>query len=134
MLSVFGSALAAATVLPMSSEAVLLLAQHQRPDLLWPLWAVASVGNTLGSVISVVMGRWGRRLLTSAWAWRWLHRLQRLGPPLLVMAWVPVIGDGLCIAAGILRMAWGPVVFWLALGKSLRYLVLMAVSGAVMAV
>jgi membrane protein YqaA with SNARE-associated domain len=39
------------------------------------------------------------------------------------MAWAPLVGDGLCVAAGWLRLAWLPCLFYMAVGKAARYLV-----------
>ena len=43
---------------------------------------------------------------------------------MLLLSWVPLLGDALCVAAGWLRLAWWPCVLWLTLGKTLRYLLL----------
>jgi membrane protein YqaA with SNARE-associated domain len=52
-----------------------------------------------------------------AWVRRW-------GSPVLLLSWVPVIGDALCVAAGWLRLnIWWSVLF-MALGKFGRYYIL----------
>lgn len=50
--------------------------------------------------------------------------VQHWGAPVLILAWLPLIGDLLCVAAGWLRLPWLPCTLWLALGKGLRYLAL----------
>ena len=52
----FISALGAATILPFSSEATLLIMLHQSLDV-YGLWLVATLGNTLGAIINWVLGR-----------------------------------------------------------------------------
>lgn len=125
----FLSAFASSTLLPGGSEAVLLLLAQQggadRPLLL----AVATLGNTLGGMSSWAIGRF------IAWRWparplkenqrRALARVQRWGAPALLLSWVPVIGDPLCLAAGWLRIHWLPSLLFIAAGKAGRYAVLL---------
>ena len=47
--------------------------------------------------------------------------LQRWGSVALLLSWVPVIGDALCAAAGVLRLNWAACLLWMAVGKGLRY-------------
>ena len=49
---------------------------------------------------------------------RWLTRW---GSPLLLLSWVPFVGDLLCVAAGWLRLHWLPCGLFMALGKFVRY-------------
>lgn len=44
----------------------------------------------------------------------------------MALAWVPLVGDMLPLAAGWLRMGFWPVLFWTALGKTIRYAVFAA--------
>ena len=57
-----------------------------------------------------------------------LVRLQRWGSPALLFAWLPVVGDPLCVAAGWLRQGWLPVTLFIALGKGARYLAVVALA------
>ncbi|WP_150611486.1 YqaA family protein [Pandoraea terrigena] len=51
------------------------------------------------------------------------HRwMRRFGPPLLLLSWLPVVGDPLCTLAGWLRLSWRECLFYIAIGKSLRYI------------
>ena len=54
-------------------------------------------------------------------AFQWL---QRLGPIACLGAWLPIMGDPLCVVAGYLRLSFWPCVFYMAVGKALRYGVL----------
>lgn len=101
-------ALAAATVLPMQSEAVLagLLIADYSPCL---LIAVASIGNVLGSVVNWLLGRGIEGFRHRRWlpasnaglerAQRWYHRY---GKWTLLLSWVPIVGDPLTVA-GVMR-------------------------------
>jgi membrane protein YqaA with SNARE-associated domain len=50
-----------------------------------------------------------------------LALLQRYGSPALLLAWVPLIGDPLCVAAGWLRMNAAAATIFIAAGKLARY-------------
>jgi len=149
----FISSLLAATLLPGGSEAVLFGILKLHPDLLWPALLVGTLGNTLGGMISFGMGwllpqsqqlkhveevrlRHGGAKHSGAGAAarhptrqdeafaRNLARVQKYGTPALLLAWVPLIGDALCVAAGWLRLnPWQAALFML-LGKFARYLVI----------
>jgi membrane protein YqaA with SNARE-associated domain len=105
----FISALAASTILPMSSEVVLgALAVSGAADV-WLLLAVATAGNTLGAVVN-----WGIGRYASTWRTRlhWLEEAKferacrwfnRWGIWCLLLSWLPVVGDPLTVVAGVLR-------------------------------
>lgn len=122
----FASAFLSATLLPGGSEAVLAyLAQmeHYNPS---ALLAVASAGNTLGGMSSWVIGR----LLPAGRLQRPdLHpavdRIRRYGSPVLLLSWMPVVGDPLCVAAGWLRVSWYRALLFIAAGKVARYAVVL---------
>ncbi|MEM1249185.1 MAG: YqaA family protein [Acidobacteriota bacterium] len=133
----FVSAFLAGTVLAFGSEAVLvaLLIVGVSPV---PTVAVATSGNVLGALSVVALGRLVARgkPLERPWLRRWAERarpedperlerarqrLERWGPRSLLLSWVPVIGDALVFAAGILRLGLGWVLLYLVLGKFLRY-------------
>jgi membrane protein YqaA with SNARE-associated domain len=125
--SLFASAFLSATLLPGSSEALLLFRISDGGA--WSsLVLVATAGNLLGSLLTYGMGRVGNTALHSrllridendirraeAWFRRW-------GRPGLLLAWLPVIGDPLCLVAGLMRV--GPLFFivLVGVGKLARY-------------
>ncbi len=121
----------AATLLPLGSEPVLLALLAFHPDLVWPALLTASVGNTFGGVIGWWMGWGAERWLTQHLNQdqvnthrRALNWLQHLGPKACLGAWLPIIGDPLCVVAGYLRLPFWPCVVYMAIGKTLRYVVL----------
>ena len=94
------------------------------------LWFVATAGNTLGGLINWGVGRWLAWRFPDKWPNRsehiWaLERIRRHGSPLLVLSWLPVVGDPLCLAAGWTRIAALPAALFIALGKGLRYALLL---------
>jgi len=127
----FLTALIAATVLPMQSEAVLvglLLAGQQPP---WLLVLVATVGNVLGSVVNWWLGRGIERFRDRRWfpaspdamarAERWYRRRGRWS---LLLSWVPVIGDPLTVVAGVMREPFPTFLLLVTVAKAGRYIVL----------
>ena len=54
-----------------------------------------------------------------------MSRLQHWGSPLLLLSWLPVIGDPLCVAAGWLRLHWLLSLVMIGVGKTARYAVLL---------
>jgi membrane protein YqaA with SNARE-associated domain len=128
----FLSAFISSTLLPGGSEVVLvLIAADSGADKL-VLLAVATLGNTLGGMSSWALGRviaWrfpARRF--AAKEQRAIARLQHWGSPVLLLSWLPVVGDPLCLAAGWLRIHWLPSLVFIAAGKAARYAVLLLLS------
>lgn len=127
----FLSSFLAATLFPAQSELTLagLLAVSSAPPAL--LVAVATLGNTLGSLVNWLLGRWAHRLSGRRWfplkgealrrAEGWYHRYGRWS---LLLSWAPVIGDPLTLAAGLLREPLLPFVLLVGLAKLGRYLVI----------
>ncbi|MCL1939470.1 MAG: DedA family protein [Desulfovibrionaceae bacterium] len=127
----FLTAFIAATLLPAQSELVLsgLLLSGKQPA--WALIAVASVGNTLGSAVNWLMGRYVHHFIDRRWfpvkreslakAEGWYHKYGRWS---LFLSWAPVIGGPLTLAAGLLREPFWSFVLLVALAKTVRYLVM----------
>ncbi|NJA88311.1 DedA family protein [Rhodocyclus tenuis] len=116
----FAASFLGATLLPGGSEAVLFAVLRHYPEQFWSALLLATLGNTLGGMTSWACGRWlpkWQRLETLPQ----LERLRRWGSPVLLLAWAPLIGDALCVAAGWLRLEWRQCLLWIALGKALRY-------------
>jgi membrane protein YqaA with SNARE-associated domain len=118
----FVSSFLAATLLPGGSEVVLFALLKLHPEQAVPAFLLATLGNTLGGMTTYGMAR----LLPERIVPRKSAVVARLGAPILLLAWAPIVGDALCAAAGWLRLPWLPCALWMALGKGLRYGVVMA--------
>lgn len=116
----FVSSFLAATLLPGGSEGVLFGILKLNPGLLWPALALATLGNTLGGMSSYLLGR----ILPERNPTKWLVFVHRYGSPAMLLAWAPLIGDALCVAAGWLRLNAVYVALFMAVGKLARYLVI----------
>ena len=133
--SLFLIAFLAATVLPAQSELGLaaLVVSGSYPPLL--LITAASVGNTLGSVVNWLLGRGIERYSDRPWfpvkqerlarASRWYHRYGRWS---LLLSWMPIVGDPLTLAAGVLREPFSSFFFLVAIAKTTRYIVIAMIA------
>ncbi|HYD98238.1 MAG TPA: YqaA family protein [Alphaproteobacteria bacterium] len=130
----FLAAFLAATVLPGSSEAAFLALQAEGLPV-GALVAVATLGNTLGSAVTWALGRFALRWSDRRWFPAGPARLAqgrawfaRWGRWTLLLSWLPVVGDALCLAAGAARMPLPPFLLLVGLGKALRYALLGALG------
>lgn len=155
--AIFIVSLVSATLLPLGSEPVVFAYVKNVPDMFWPAILAATLGNTLGGVITYYMGlgaekafeRWKEKhahaatehgqealhrskpagplqMIGGRWHLhisKWVHRM---GPSALFFAWLPVVGDPLCAVAGWLKLPFWPSVFYMAVGKFLRYVAMTA--------
>lgn len=131
-LLVFGSSLLAATIAPFYSEVVLAAVLTRQPDAALLLWALASIGNTLGSMVNWWLGKYLLHYRHKRWfpvndkqldrAQRWF---QRFGVWSLLLAWAPVGGDALTFIAGIMRVPLALFTLLVFIGKALRYAVVL---------
>jgi len=126
---VFSSGLLSSTLLPGNSEIVFAASLLQAPDQLWVLLLAVTLGNTIGGMISWGMGRlvalrYPLRVSGQAKAQRAQRLIQRWGAPALLLSWLPIIGDPLCVAAGWLKTNPWLSLFYISVGKFLRYAIL----------
>jgi membrane protein YqaA with SNARE-associated domain len=119
--SLFVSSFLAATLLPGGSELVLVGVLKLHPQLYWQALILGTVGNTLGGLTSYAIGRIFPKPDTTN---RGLKYVEKFGSASLLLAWAPIIGDALCVAAGWLRLNWLWVTVFMAIGKFLRYLLI----------
>jgi len=124
--SLLVAAFLAATVVPLSSEAALFAVLKLHQDLFWPAIGIATLGNTLGGLTSYAIGR----LIAKSKPLKQVERVRHYGAPILLFAWLPLVGDALCIAAGWLKLNWAAVAAWQAVGRLARYWVV--AQGAVL--
>ncbi|OGA23479.1 MAG: hypothetical protein A3I02_13205 [Betaproteobacteria bacterium RIFCSPLOWO2_02_FULL_67_26] len=122
--ALFGSSFLAATLLPGGSEAVLFGVLKLHPGQYWAALGVATLGNTLGGMSSYLIGR----LIPQKKGLPGLAAVQRYGSPALLLSWVPIVGDPLCVAAGWLRLNPWLATLFIALGKFARYLAVAALA------
>lgn len=134
-LGLFLAAFLSATLLPGTSEVLLisLLTEDYDPFILW-YWA--TMGNTLGSVVNWGLGRYLLHYQHKRWfpfkaetIKKSQHWFQRYGMWSLLLAWAPVIGDGITFIAGIMRARFIYFLVLVAIGKGVRYAILLGLVG-----
>lgn len=113
----FLASLLGATLLPGGSEIVLVGVLKFHPELFWPAILLGTLGNTLGGMITFAMG-W---MLPATQQLKHVEKMRRYGTPALLLAWTPLLGDALCLAAGWLRLNIGYALLFMAVGKLARY-------------
>ncbi len=130
----FSASFLAATILPFSSEVVLFaLVRSGGPAI--PLLLTAIVGNTLGSAVNWLLGRFLLHYQDRRWfyfqpeqierAQRWF---QRYGVWSLLFAWLPLGGDVLTFIAGVMRVRFPLFLLLVGIGKSVRYLMILLLA------
>ena len=145
--AVFLVAFVSATLLPLGSEPAVFALVKAQPDMFWPAIVVATLGNTLGGMVTWWMGYAAHQAAAKlhlaaegtdgpppatvpdrhgkagqqALAW-----LQAHGAPACLLSWLPVVGDPLCAVAGWLHLPFWPCVAYMAVGKLARYITMTA--------
>ena len=132
-LSLFISAVLSATLVPGSSELVFAGLIILYPDLTLSLYLTATLGNTLGVLVNWYLGYWLSRFADKRWfpvsAERLTQassRLHRYGSWLLLLSWIPILGDALTVAAGVIRIGLVRFLVLVAAGKAVRYAAVLA--------
>ena len=115
----------AATLIPMPSEGALIAYLHFHPEHTALAVAVATVANTAGGMTSYLIGRLIPQKSLNPRALDWVRRY---GAPATFLAFLPIIGDALCLAAGWLRVHWAGALAFSAAGRFARYLVIALLS------
>ena len=117
--ALFVAAFASATLLPANSEIVLAAVVRAFPERFALAILVATLGNTLGGMTTYAVGRLlPQRAGATPRALEWVRRH---GAAALLLSWVPIVGDALCVAAGWLRVPALTACLAMAAGKLARY-------------
>lgn len=111
----------------MSEAAIVAAALHGETSR-FALFVAATAGNVLGAVVNFVLGRFlirfeGRRWFPISPAARGKAEtlFARYGQPVLLLSWLPIVGDPLTLVAGLLRMPFALFLMFVAIGKAARY-------------
>jgi membrane protein YqaA with SNARE-associated domain len=125
-IGLFFASFLSATILPFSSEVVLVyfLNQNVNP---WICLSIVTAGNSLGGLTNYGLGtlgnlKWLKRIGVSEASIlaqeRWVVRF---GSWIALFSWVPIIGDPLLVALGYYRSPLWITLILMFLGKFLRY-------------
>lgn len=129
-LGLFLATFLAATVLPFSSEAILVGTLLAGLDPLYCL-IIASAGNAFGGITSYGLGFLGDWHKLNKWlrveesrVLRWHETIKKYGSYTAIWCWLPFVGDLIAIALGLFKVRFLPVFFWMTLGKVARYAII----------
>ena len=116
----------AATIVPLSSEPPLIFLVGSEGAIALPV-VVGTVGNVLGACTTYWISRRATRALVKPRKVSRSHEraakmFERYGQPVLLLSWVPILGDGLVVLAGATKTSFARFCFLVTLGKGLRYL------------
>lgn len=114
----------AATIFPVGSEPA-LIALTRSGERLPLLLVIATAGNYLGACTTYGLARLAAvkaaaRLETRS-GQRAMRLLDRYGRPALLLSWVPIVGDAIVAAAGVVKVPFAPFSLWVMIGKAARY-------------
>lgn len=133
------AAFIAATLVPFQSEIIFVALQVKSVAPVWLLIAVASVGNTLGSVVNYAIGLGIKRFeahpkfpISAAKMARAQNWFARWGVWTLLLSWAPV-GDVITVMAGVMRTPFWLFVLLVGVAKTGRYVVLAVLTSQVIA-
>lgn len=129
LFGLFLGCLLAATVIPFSSEALVagaLLLDYSP----WTVILVATLGNTIGGMTCHLLG-W---LCKWSWIEKYLKikeeslekaqaKVGKYGSLAALLTWLPIVGDVIAVALGIMRTRVVPTTLFMFIGKGLRYMV-----------
>ncbi len=120
----------AATILPLSVEAYFVYAVTKYESWVLPT-LIAGLGNVLGSLTVFYLGWKGGELALRKLSGKNKQRYEKAarlfhkyGAFVLILAWVPLLGDVLVGIAGGLKAPVGPSIFWISVGKFGRFVLL----------
>ncbi len=127
-LGIFAGSFLAATVIPFSSDLLLIGALIAGSDPLFTFIS-ATIGNWLGGLSSYYVGYLGK------WEWieKWFRvkretlerqktRINRHGSIIALLTWLPFIGDVLAIALGFYKVNFVKSAIFMLIGKGVRFL------------
>lgn len=129
-LTLFLTALGAATLLPGGSEALLLYYKSEGFNTLLLLF-FATLGNTLGSVINYFLGKYAtswainKKYISQKSIDKGENYFDKYGAFALLLSWAPIIGDPITFVAGILRYNFWKFLTLVFIAKFFRYIFLL---------
>lgn len=126
-LILFFSAFLSATLLPLGSEALLIYNLKEGYNL-YILLFVATLGNSLGSVVNYYFGFKGeeyllkKELIKEKYLQISKKYFDKFGAISILFAWLPIIGDPITFVAGVLKYDFKKFLVLVIISKFSRYL------------
>jgi membrane protein YqaA with SNARE-associated domain len=136
-LSLFITSFLASTVLPMGSEALVVLLIKSDHNF-YAVVLLATIGNYLGACTTYYLGLKGRSGVIEKYmsiskkdlekADKWFTRY---GSYALLFTWLPLAGDAITAMGGLLKLDFRIFSFYVFIGKFARYLVLAYIATSI---
>jgi membrane protein YqaA with SNARE-associated domain len=126
-LILFISAFISATLFPLGSEALLIYDIKEGYNI-YLLVIVATIGNSLGSLLNYFLGLKGeeylveKKLLNEKMIIKSKVYFDKYGSICLLFSWLPIIGDPITFVAGILKYNLKKFIVLVVIAKLSRYL------------
>lgn len=123
----FFSGFISSTLFPGGSEVLFIYYLKQQFALKWGFFLAVTIGNSLGAVVTYFMGyyfNYGQQKAAEKYP-KTLVFCNKWGSLALLLSWLPIIGDVICLFAGWLKLPQKTAFISIVIGKSLRYLFLM---------
>ena len=124
----------AATILPIGSEWLLIVMIFQGFSIQDTV-LVATLGNSMGAFTTCLLGIWGsdfiiRRIfrMGETQIARAQKMYDKFGSWSLLLSWLPVVGDPLCLLAGVFRVNFIRFSVFVFVGKFFRYAILASLA------
>ena len=124
----------AATVFPLSPEVLMVLLYTQGYSAIG-LIIVATISGYLGSLTYYFAAIGGRNLALNRWIKiepeklaKTQVRFERWGSIILFFSWLPIVGEPLIIAAGLLKVRFAVFSFWVIFGRLVRFIVVLLIA------
>lgn len=125
-LGLFLACFVSATILPFTSEGILLFFLISGYDPFICL-LIATLGNTVGGITNYLLGMLGniksieKRFKNPEKFHKTSAQISKYGYWLALLSWVPIIGDPLTILLGFFRVKFIPMLLLMTFGKFIRY-------------
>lgn len=131
LLGLFIVCLLASSLYPLGSEAFVVgfLALDYS---WWIVWIVATLGNTFGALITYGIGYFGNSLCKTHFKgayeklYRYENGIQKRGFIYAFFSFLPFVGDVFALGLGVYKYSWLKTIIFIALGKGVRYLFVIA--------
>lgn len=131
-LILFLSAFISATLFPLGSEALLIYDIKEGYNIYF-LVIVATIGNSLGSLLNYFLGLKGeeylveKKLINEKVILKSKSYFDKYGSISLLFSWLPIIGDPITFVAGILKYDLKKLLIFVIIAKFSRYLFLVII-------
>ncbi|GAB5466872.1 MAG: DedA family protein [Candidatus Kapaibacteriales bacterium] len=129
--TLFFSCLLAATIVPFSSEALLIGATELGEMSSYYAYFIATAGNVTGCIINYLIGRYAGEKLSKKFGMgqksidKWHSRFEKYDKLLWALNWVPIIGDPITIYAGVVRLRFWEFLLWVVPLRAARYILVL---------